>query len=82
MTEMYRKSPSLMELVVSKSNLLSATETVKRNKGAAGVDGMTVWEIESHIKDYYLPLRKKLLDGTYTPQSVKRVEIPKPDGGR
>ncbi|MEK4298739.1 group II intron reverse transcriptase/maturase [Oceanobacillus sp. FSL W8-0428] len=79
---MYRKSPSLMELVVSKSNLLSATETVKRNKGAAGVDGMTVWEIESHIKDYYLPLRKKLLDGTYTPQSVKRVEIPKPDGGR
>ncbi|WP_223156186.1 group II intron reverse transcriptase/maturase [Desemzia incerta] len=80
MKEMYRKSPSLMELVVSKDNLLAAAKAVRRNKGAAGVDGMTVWEVEEHIEEFYLPLRQKLLDGTYKPKPVKRVEIPKPDG--
>lgn len=80
MKEMYRKSPSLMELVVSKENLFTAAEAVRRNKGAAGVDGMTVWEVEEHIEKYYLPLRQKLLNGTYKPQPVKRVEIPKPNG--
>ena len=80
MKEMYRKSPSLMELVVSKDNLLAAAKAVRRNKGAAGVDGMTVWEVEEHIEEFYLPLRQKLLDGTYKPKPVKRVEIPKPNG--
>lgn len=82
MKEMYRKSPSLMELVVSKENLLSATKTVRKNKGAAGVDGMTVWEVEAHIEEVYQPLRRKLLSGTYKPQPVKRVEIPKPNGSK
>lgn len=77
---MYRKSPSLMELVVSKDNLLAAAKAVRRNKGAAGVDGITVWEVEEHIEEFYLPLRQKLLDGTYKPKPVKRVEIPKPNG--
>ena len=49
MKELYRQSPSLMELVVSKKNLLSAAAKVRRNKGAAGIDGMTVWEVEEHI---------------------------------
>lgn len=80
MKEMYRKSPSLMALVVSKDNLLAAGKAVRRNKGAAGVDRMTVWEVEEHIEEFYLPLRQKLLDGTYKPKPVKRVEIPKPDG--
>ncbi|MER2064669.1 MAG: group II intron reverse transcriptase/maturase, partial [Alkalibacterium sp.] len=57
MTEMYRKS--LIEFVVRKENLLTAAEAVRRNKGAAGVDGMTVWEVENHIEAYYLSLRQK-----------------------
>lgn len=80
MKEMYRKSPSLMELVVSRENLFKAAKAVRRNKGAAGIDGMTVWEVEEHIEEVYLPLRQKLLSGTYKPQPVKRVEIPKPNG--
>ena len=82
MKELYRQSPSLMELVVSKKNLLSAAAKVRRNKGAAGIDGMTVWEVEEHIEEVYLPLRQKLLEGTYKPQPVKRVEIPKPNGAK
>lgn len=79
---MYGKSPSLMELVVRKENLLEAAQVVRRNKGAAGVDGMTVYEVEGHIVKYYLPLQEKLLDGTYQPQPVKRVEIPKANGAQ
>lgn len=80
MTEMYRKNPSLMEIVVRRENLEAAVKSVMRNKGAAGIDGMTVFEIEEHIKEYYIPLRNKLLKGSYQPQPVKRVEIPKPNG--
>lgn len=82
MKEMYRQSPSLMELVVSKKNLFTAAQAVRRNKGAAGIDGMTVWEVKEHIEAVYLPLRQKLLNGTYKPQPVKRVEIPKPNGDK
>ena len=80
MIEMYRKTPSLMERVVTRENLEAAVKAVKRNKGAAGIDGMTVFEIEEHIQEFYIPLRNKLLDGSYKPQPVKRVEIPKPNG--
>lgn len=72
---------SLMSLVVSKKNLFTAAKVVRRNKGAAGVDGMTVSEVESHILEVYPYLRKKLLDGSYKPQPVRRVEIPKANGG-
>lgn len=82
MIEMYRKTPSLMERVVTRENLEAAVKSVKRNKGAAGIDGMTVFEIEEHIKEYYIPLRNKLLNGSYKPQPVKRVEIPKPNGDK
>ncbi|MFL2096741.1 group II intron reverse transcriptase/maturase [Marinilactibacillus psychrotolerans] len=71
-----------MELIVSKENLVTAAQAVRRNKGAAGIDGMTVWEVEEHIQKVYLPLRQKLLEGTYKPQPVKRVEIPKPNGDK
>ena len=80
MKEMYRKQPSLMEKVVDKRNIADAIKAVKHNKGAAGIDNMSVAEIEEHIYKYYVPLRNKLLDGTYKPQPVKRVEIPKPNG--
>lgn len=82
MKELYRQSPSLMEIVVSKENLVTAAQAVRCNKGAAGIDGMSVWEIEEHIEEVYLPLRQKLLNGTYKPQPVKRVEIPKPNGDK
>ena len=80
MKEMYHKYPSLMEQVVRRQNIDYAVQAVKRNKGAAGIDNMTVNEIEAHIDKYFVPLRKKLLNGTYKPQPVKRVEIPKPNG--
>ncbi|WP_227869115.1 group II intron reverse transcriptase/maturase [Tetragenococcus halophilus] len=82
MKEMYRKSSSLMELVVRKENLSTAVTMVRRNKGAAGVDGMDVDEVEAHIEKWYEPLRKKLLQGTYQPQPVKQVEIPKSNGDK
>ncbi|MDZ7835731.1 MAG: hypothetical protein U5K84_10865 [Alkalibacterium sp.] len=72
---------SLMSLVVSKKNLFRAAKVVKRNKGAAGIDDMTVNELETHIMEMYPYIRKKLLDGTYKPQPVRRVEIPKANGG-
>ena len=78
---MEKYGESLMGLVVSKKNLLLAAKAVRQNKGAAGVDGMTVHEVEAHIIEFYPHLRRKLLDGTYKPQPVRRVEIPKPNGG-
>ncbi|WP_319467312.1 group II intron reverse transcriptase/maturase [uncultured Trichococcus sp.] len=78
---MEKYGESLMGLVVSKKNLLSAAKAVRQNKGAAGVDGMTVHEVEAHIIEFYPQLRRKLLDGTYKPHPVRRVEIPKPNGG-
>jgi len=78
---MEKYGESLMGLVVSKKNLLLAAQAVRRNKGAAGVDGMTVYEVEAHIIEFYPQLRRKLLDGSYKPQPVRRVEIPKPNGG-
>jgi RNA-directed DNA polymerase len=70
-----------MEAVVERENLKTALAQVKRNKGAAGVDGMTVNELPAHLKEHWLTIRAQLLDGTYKPQSVRRVEIPKASGG-
>jgi RNA-directed DNA polymerase len=54
---------------------------VKSNKGSAGIDGMTVEELPAYLKKHWPIIRAQLLSGTYKPQAVKRVEIPKPDGG-
>lgn len=78
--ELYGES-QLMRRVVSRRNLEEAITAVKKNKGAPGVDGMTVYEVEDHIWQYYPYLKEKLLNGKYKPQPVKRVEIPKPNGG-
>jgi RNA-directed DNA polymerase len=64
---------------VSGKNLKEAMWRVKANKGSAGIDGMTVDELPDYAA--LLVIREQLLSGTYTPQPVKRVEIPKPDGG-
>ena len=80
MKEMYRKSPSLMELVVRPDNIEKAIKKVKKNKGAPGIDGMKVSELHAHFAQYFSRITKKLLDGSYKPQAVRKVQIPKPNG--
>ena len=71
----------LMEEVCGRENCKQALKRVKANKGSAGVDGMTVRQLPEHLKQHWPAIREQLLSGTYEPQPVKRVEIPKPDGG-
>ncbi len=71
----------LMEEVCERENLRGALHRVRSNKGSPGVDGMTVDALAEHLKKHWPTLRTQLLEGTYQPQPVKRVEIPKPDGG-
>jgi RNA-directed DNA polymerase len=71
----------LMEEVCERENCEQALARVKANKGSAGVDGMTVQQLPEHLKQHWSAIREQLLSGTYKPQPVKRVEIPKPDGG-
>jgi RNA-directed DNA polymerase len=71
----------LMEEVCERVNCEQALKRVKANKGAAGVDGMTVRELPQYLKQHWPAIRDQLLGGTYWPHPVKRVEIDKPDGG-
>jgi RNA-directed DNA polymerase len=71
----------LMEEVCERDNCAQALKRVKANKGAAGVDRMSVRELPEHLKQQWPAIREQLLQGTYQPQPVKRVEIDKPDGG-
>jgi RNA-directed DNA polymerase len=70
-----------METVVERDNLRKALRQVQRNKGAPGVDGMTVDDLAAFLKDNWPEIRDRLLDGTYRPQPVRRVEIAKASGG-
>ncbi|HAU2961171.1 TPA: group II intron reverse transcriptase/maturase, partial [Salmonella enterica subsp. diarizonae] len=80
-----RESPSsgdsLMEAILSQENLRQALKRVKANKGAPGVDGISVSELPEHLKRLWPELRSSLLAGNYQPQPVRRVDIPKPGGG-
>src|SRR5947209_4382321 len=71
----------LMEEVCERENLKEALRQVKGNKGSAGVDGITVNQLTDYLKQHWPAIREQLLSGTYKPQPVRRVEIPKPDGG-
>jgi RNA-directed DNA polymerase len=71
----------LMEAVVERKNMREAYERVKRNKGATGIDGMTVDELAEHLCAHWLRVKKELLEGEYVPQPVLQVEIPKQNGG-
>src|SRR5699024_10102984 len=73
---------NLIDQVISDDNLWNAYRKVYANKGVPGVDGITVKELESHMLKYYDQLKRKLRDGTYKPQPVKRVAIPKADGSK
>jgi RNA-directed DNA polymerase len=70
-----------MEAVVERENLKNALARVKRNKGAAGIDGMGLEELSAYLKEHWPTIRAQLLEGTYKPQPVRRVEIPKASGG-
>jgi len=80
-TESPARTNRLMEEVCERENLKEALRRVKANKGSAGVDGMTVGGITDYLKQHWLAIREQLLSGTYEPKPVRRVEIPKPDGG-
>ncbi|WP_309500944.1 reverse transcriptase domain-containing protein [Bradyrhizobium arachidis] len=70
-----------MEAVIERENLKKALAQVKRNKGSAGADGMTVGELPAYLKEHWPTIRAQLLEGTYKPRPVRRVEIPKALGG-
>jgi RNA-directed DNA polymerase len=71
----------IMEEVCERDNLREAFQRVKSNKGSAGVDGMTIDDLSAYLKEHWPVIREQLLSGTYEPKPVRRVEIPKPDGG-
>jgi RNA-directed DNA polymerase len=70
----------LMEEVVESKNLMKAYRKVVRNKGAAGVDEMTVEELKPYLKTEWPKIKEQLLEDRYKPKPVRRVEIPKPGG--
>ena len=72
----------LMEQVVAEENLRRALAAVKRNGGAAGIDGMTTDQLESHFQRHGGKIRAKLVAEGWSPSPVRRVEIPKPSGGK
>lgn len=71
---------SLIDRVLERNNLLRALKQVRRNKGAPGIDGMTVDDFLDYLKQHWPRIRQQLIDGRYRPKPVRRVEIPKPDG--
>jgi RNA-directed DNA polymerase len=80
-TESPAEDQQVMEAVCERENLREALQRVKANKGSPGIDGMTVEQLPDYLKQHWPAIREQLLSGTYQPQPVKRVEIPKPDGG-
>jgi RNA-directed DNA polymerase len=80
-TESPAIAEQLMEEVCGRENCKQALKRVKANKGSPGVDGMTVHDLLGYLKQHWPAIREQLLSGTYKPQPVRRVEIPKPDGG-
>jgi len=71
----------LLDKVLQRENMLRALARVKQNKGAAGVDGMTIDELDAHLREHWPRIREEVLSGAYQPQAVRRVDIPKPCGG-
>jgi RNA-directed DNA polymerase len=75
------KTDNLLEEILEPENLKAALKRVKANKGSAGIDRMTVDWLPVYLRKHWLEIREQVLRGTYKPQPVLRVEIPKPDGG-
>ena len=72
----------LMEQVVARQNMLAALKRVERNKGAAGIDSIPTEGLRDQVRKEWPRIREELLAGTYKPKPVRRVEIPKPSGGK
>lgn len=81
-TESPRYGTELMEEICKQSNVRAALQRVISNGGAPGVDGMYVNQLRGHLNKHWPQIRQALLGGTYRPLPVRRVEIPKPDGGK
>ena len=77
-----RPQSNLLERILSRENMLKAWKRVKANKGAAGIDEMTVEQFPEFARHHWDEVRLSLLKGTYKPKAVRRVEIPKPTGGK
>ena len=75
------RTDRLMEEVCERGNLKEALRRVKGNQGSAGIDRMTVDQLSAYLKQHWPAIREQLLSGAYEPKPVRRVEIPKPDGG-
>ena len=71
----------LMEQILSRENLQAAIKKVEANKGAAGVDGVTIRQLREYVQKHWPEIKPKLQEGTYKPSPVRKVEIPKPEGG-
>ncbi|MGL5613901.1 group II intron reverse transcriptase/maturase [Cetobacterium sp.] len=72
---------NLMDKVLERSNMLLALKRVMKNKGSHGVDNMKIDELREHVIKHWDTIKSKILEGRYNPSPVRRVEIPKPDGG-
>ena len=81
-TERQDGAGNLLEAILDRNDLNKAYQKVKKNGGSAGIDGMTVEEMLPYLKEHREELLKALRNGKYKPKPVKRVEIPKPDGGK
>lgn len=75
------RSDRLMEVILERENLIRAWKRVCDNRGAPGVDGMEIDQLWDYLKSHWLIIKQDLLNAMYKPKPVKRVEIPKPDGG-
>lgn len=80
-SRMHQETTNLMEAIVSRENMLESMQRVRANKGAAGIDGISVYEAPRHLQERWPTIRQQLLSDSYEPQGVRRVEIPKPKGG-
>ena len=72
----------LLDAVLASDNLARAWKRVKANKGAPGIDGVTIEDFPAHAREHWPAQREQIKEGRYRPQPVRRVEIPKPDGGK
>jgi RNA-directed DNA polymerase len=75
------KQPDLIERMLERGNMLKALQAVEANQGAAGVDGLEVKQLRAYLRRHWAEIREQILNGTYEPRPVRRVDIPKPGGG-
>ncbi len=71
----------LLDNILSRSNMFEAYNQVKANKGSAGIDGITIDDIEDYLRQHWRPTKELIKQRKYKAQPVLRVEIPKPNGG-